>query len=505
MPAPFKLLPSRQLALLTGVAGLFSGACALSLLPPQWSGLAALVLGGGGMLGAAFVLDSKMIRTIETLAAAIGEVKVRLAHTNIKLEALSEKVRQQPMNAADAAPARAAIAELTAEVGILGGIVRDVATAMAEHEDKLETLQDTVVQPAVIVPAQVPAANASPANPSEIVITALDRAGAVSGRSPELVMQSQSALQAEQIATDTARSDAILAAVSIGNIELYLQPIMELPQRRTIGYEALARLRLDATTLLVPAEFLGIVEQRGLGPSFDAVVLTRVLAVARFLKAKGNGQFVSCNICNSTWAEPRAVASLTRLFENYRGFADTLVIELPQRVFRALDPASLGHLGAISAAGYRFALDQVHDLRLDPPALADRGVRFVKVPVDTLTGADRRLKSADIALEDVGPFLLRAGIAVIAEKLSDRSVADAIEFDMALGQGMALGAPRPVRPEILADPEKAAAATAAADIAPAAPFTVAAQDVASIETGAPQAEIKPERLPFRSFLRRASA
>lgn len=452
------------------------------------------------MLGAAFVLDARLSATIQSLAAAIGEVKVRLAHTNIKLEALSDQVRQQPMNAADAAPARAAIAELTAEVGILGGIVRDVATAMAEHQDRVDEAPAQAA-PAQAAPAQaalVPPAAANAAAPP-VVVTALDRAGNLRPGAPDMVMQSGTALQAEQVAADNARTDAILEAVSNGQVELYLQPIMELPQRRTIGYEALARLRLDAATLLVPAEFLAIVEQRGLGPSFDAVVLTHVLSVARFLKAKGNGQFVSCNICNSTWAEPRAVASLTRLFENYRGFADALIIEVPQRVFRALDPTSLGHLGAISAAGYRFALDQVHDLRLDPPALADRGVRFVKVPVDVLGGTDRRVKSADIALEDVVPFLLRAGIATIAEKLAeDRSVADAIEFDISLGQGLALGAPRPVRPEILADPEKAAAASITSDAELPAPAPQPSE-VAAINAAPPQ----PERLPFRSFLRRA--
>ncbi len=493
---PFTFLPSRRLALLTGTTGIVLGASALSLLPAPWSHFSALVLGGAGMLGAAFVLDARLAATVQTLAAAIGEVKVRLAHTNIKLEALSEQVRQQPMNAADAAPARAAIAELTAEVGILGGIVRDVATAMAEHQDRID---EASPQTAPVQPALVPPQAANAAAPP-VVVTALDRAANLRPGAPDMVMQSAAALQAEQVAADTARSAAILEAVANGQVELYLQPIMELPQRRTIGYEALARLRLDATTLLVPAEFLGIVEQSGLGPSFDAVVLTRILSVARFLKAKGNGQFVSCNICNSTWAEPRAVASLTRLFENYRGFADALIIEVPQRVFRALDPTSLGHLGAISAAGYRFALDQVHDLRLDPPALADRGVRFVKVPVDVLGGTDRRVKSADIALEDVVPFLLRAGIATIAEKLAeDRSVADAIEFDISLGQGLALGAPRPVRPEILADPEKAAAASTTADAELPAPVPQLSEAVASLNAAPPQ----PERLPFRSFLRRA--
>jgi cyclic-di-GMP phosphodiesterase, flagellum assembly factor TipF len=463
------------------------------------------------MLGAAFVLDARLAATVQTLAAAIGEVKVRLAHTNIKLEALSEQVRQQPMNAADAAPARAAIAEITAEVGILGGIVRDVATAMAEHQDRAEEAQPKAVpqsaaqgaMPDAVSVAAAPSLSvAGSAAAPPVVLTALDRAANFSPASPDMVMQSSSALQAEQVAADTARSAAIIEAVSNGQMELYLQPIMELPQRRTIGYEALARLRLDATTLLVPAEFLSIVEQRGLGPSFDAVILTRVLSVARFLKAKGNGQFVACNICNSTWAEPRAVASLTRLFENYRGFADSLIIELPQRVFRALDPTSLGHLGAISAAGFRFALDQVHDLRLDPPALADRGVRFVKVPIDVLSGSGGRGRSSDIALEDVAPFLLRAGIAVIAEKLADdRAVADAIEVDMSLGQGLALGAPRPVRPEILADPEKAAAASPGADAELPAPAPVPQSPDVVVNAAPPQ----PERLPFRQFLRRASA
>ena len=47
--------------------------------------------------------------------------------------------------------------------------------------------------------------------------------------------------------------------------------------------------------------------------------------------------------------EPLSLDTLARILDKYRDHAGQLVVEVPQAVFRALHPTSLGLLGAMSA------------------------------------------------------------------------------------------------------------------------------------------------------------
>jgi len=185
-------------------------------------------------------------------------------------------------------------------------------------------------------------------------------------------------------------------------------------------------------------------------------------------------------------------------------------------VFRALDPTSLGLLGAMSANGVRFALDQLVDLRLDPSALFDRGVRYVKAPAALLQAhLDGRIQS-DIDAGDLATLLARVSITLVADQVEDNpAAADMIELGAAMGQGQAFSPPRPVKPEVFAEPEPAPAPLPSP--VPAAPSRPpesivdrllgqdrVAQSPAAVSEPAAQ-DARPERLPFRAVLRRASA
>jgi cyclic-di-GMP phosphodiesterase TipF (flagellum assembly factor) len=402
-----------------------------------------------------------------------------------------------PMRDVDAAPARAAIHELTAEVGLLGDLIHQVATTLSDHDDALASLSRAPM-PVVTAP--------------EVVI---DPEAARRARIEALAAERAEAARLAEERAAGERAAVISAALTEGRVEVHLQPIVQLPQRRTRGYEALVRLRLDENTLLLPHEFIATVEERGFGPTLDALVLTRALAIARHLGSKEGGIFVSCNFSAATWSSSKALAALSRILDKYREHTGHLVVEMPQSVFRALDPTSLGLLGAMSANGVRFALDQLSDLRLDPVSLFDRGIRFVKAPAELLLAqvlAQANGQTAtDIAAGDLSALLARASIVLIAERIEDNpTVADMIDLGVTMAQGVVFSPPRPVKPEVFAEPEAAAELAPAPLPAAQIPARPAADIVgypapAIAPTGAGLVEPKPERLPFRSVLRRATA
>lgn len=496
--APVRLAALHPLA--SAVTGLSAGAVTILLLPGALANAVGLLMAGAGLAGTVLLSERRQQAQREQVFAAIGEVKVRMATNAIKVDNLAQRVEQMPMREADAAPARAAINELTAEVGLLGDLLQQVATTLADHDEQ------------IVAAAQARRAPPSPA-PTPVAVAVPDPEAVRLARLDALATERAEAVQAAQLREAEERAAVISAALADGKVEVHLQPVVQLPQRRTRGYEALVRLRLDENTLLLPAEFLAIVEERGFGPTLDALVLTRALAIARHLGSKDGGVFVSCNFSGATWGSAQALAALSRILEKYREHAGHLVIEMPQRIFRALEPSSLGLLGAMSANGVRFALDQVGDLRLDPAALHDRGIRFVKVPAALLQAEASGRASTDIAPADLSALLARASVTLVAEKIEDNpTVADMIELGVTHAQGLVFSPPRPVKPDVFADPEPARLPEPAPVEMPAKPGPRVAAEILGYPgsvlpdpANAPAAEGKPERVSFRSVLRRASA
>src|SRR6185295_1750309 len=87
------------------------------------------------------------------------------------------------------------------------------------------------------------------------------------------------------------------------------------------------------------------------------------------------------------------------------------------------------------------------DLRIEPRELADRGVRFIKVPAALLLDP-RQASTSDIHPSDLSDLLGRFGIDLIAERIEgERAVVDLLDFDVRFGQGFLFAPPRPLRPE----------------------------------------------------------
>ena len=117
-------------------------------------------------------------------------------------------------------------------------------------------------------------------------------------------------------------------------------------------------------------------------------------------------------------------------------------------VLRAAGPIENESLSALADRGFRFSLDNLKDLRVEPRELATRGFRFVKVPGSLLL--DRNVATTDIHPADLSDLLGRFGIDLIAEKIeSEGMVVDLLDYDVRFGQGFLFSPPRPVRAEAL--------------------------------------------------------
>src|SRR6185437_395651 len=167
----------------------------------------------------------------------------------------------------------------------------------------------------------------------------------------------------------------------------------------------------------------------------------------RRLQQRNKDAALFCNVAATTLGNRAAFTKCLDFLEANRALAPSLVLEFKHNTLRSLGTTESEHLAALAQRGYRFSIDHVKDLRIEPRELADRGVRFIKVPAALLLD-QKQTSASDIHPADISDLLGRFGIDLIAERIEgERAVVDLLDYDVRFGQGFLFAPPRPLRPE----------------------------------------------------------
>jgi cyclic-di-GMP phosphodiesterase TipF (flagellum assembly factor) len=135
--------------------------------------------------------------------------------------------------------------------------------------------------------------------------------------------------------------------------------------------------------------------------------------------------------------------------EANRAIAPSLVFEFRQDAVRAMGPIEHESLAALAERGFRFSMDNLIDLRIEPRELTARGFRFIKAPASLMLNRAGSA-GANIHPADFSDLLGRFGIDLIAERIeNEATVVDLLDYDVRFGQGFLFSPPRPVRAEAL--------------------------------------------------------
>ena len=328
------------------------------------------------------------------------------------------------------------------EINELGGLVKQLAISVASHEDLLAS-----------------GAAAAPPAPSDRLHSELPKEPAIAPEqaaptvrpAPVAAAKPAPSTVAAEAASPSRSQPQLLAAVKNAveesRLDTYLQPMVTLPQRKVRFYEAVTRLRDDKDQILAADDFIPTAEAGGLIGKIDHMVMLRCIQVLRRLMVRNKDVGVFCNVSAATLGNSANFAQCLDFLEANRALAPSFVLEFKQAAFRHLGPTEIENLAALSQRGYRFSIDHVTDLRIEPRDLADRGVRFIKVPAALLLDP-KQSSTSDIHPSDLSDLLGRFGIDLIAEKIEgERAVVDLLDYDVRFGQGFLFAPPRPLRPE----------------------------------------------------------
>lgn len=251
--------------------------------------------------------------------------------------------------------------------------------------------------------------------------------------------------------------ETVREALIDNRVDLYLQPVVSLPQRKTIFYESFSRLRDASGRVLMPAEYLAVAEPEGLVPSIDNLLLFRCVQIVRRLAKQDRRIGIFCNISLTSLRDEVFFPQFLEFLNENRDLADSVIFELGQSAYAARGALEARHMARLADMGFKFSLDKITSIDLDLSDLQRSDVRYVKISanllLDQLLNIDgkpalRFLK--DIHAGDYANLLARYGIEVVAEKVeNERQVVDILEVEVAYAQGHLFGEPRAIKEQVL--------------------------------------------------------
>ncbi len=237
--------------------------------------------------------------------------------------------------------------------------------------------------------------------------------------------------------TEAQVLDLVRAAVADGAVDLYLQPVVTLPQRRRRYYECFSRIPDQRGDLLAADTYMAAAEAAGLLAPIDNLLLFRAVQLVRRARSQNAHVGFFCNVSGHTLRDSGFMNDFLSFLEDNPELAPSLILEIAQPDWAPEDIAIKRHMESLVGLGARFSMDHVEDFELDGMLLRRRGFRFVKIAAGPLlaeSGPDAHRLKRSLALDD---------IQLIVEKIErERDLVELLEHDIELGQGYLFGEPR---------------------------------------------------------------
>ncbi|HZQ41451.1 MAG TPA: EAL domain-containing protein [Rhizomicrobium sp.] len=241
--------------------------------------------------------------------------------------------------------------------------------------------------------------------------------------------------------------EVVRSSLEKNRVDLYLQPIVSLPQRKLRYYEALSRLRDEKGQVIMPAQYMQVAGQAGLMSVVDNLLLFRCVQIVRRLTQKSREIGIFCNISGDTLTDREFFPQFLDYMRVNRDLAGQIIFEFSQDAVVAAGVEGEKNLAALATMGFALSMDHVDNLRLDFLRLKAIGFRHLKIRASAML---RGLSGtgSHVAAEDFKKLLTRHGLNLIAERVEDeKTVVQLLDYAVDYAQGYLFGEPRAVREE----------------------------------------------------------
>lgn len=228
-------------------------------------------------------------------------------------------------------------------------------------------------------------------------------------------------------------------ALEENRLELHVQPIVQLPNRRTVYYECFARVRDEHGKTIFPAAFLTVAQEEGMSGALDNLILFRCVQMIRQLGARRADVKFFCNISSASLQDETFFGQFVEFMSANVELADRLVFEFDYQEAQNFSRSILSELARLAKRGYRFSVDNVDSVDIDLGELAKRNIGFVKMDArNFLQNATSGLHPADLNAQ-----LKRVNVDLIITRVEDEeTIVEVLDRNADFAQGYLFGEPR---------------------------------------------------------------
>ncbi len=236
--------------------------------------------------------------------------------------------------------------------------------------------------------------------------------------------------------------DGLLSAIKNDNIEVFMQPVLSLPQRQLRFYELYGRLRVSSGKYAPAGAYIDMAREMNILGQLDRIVLGRTIQILK-KQAQASNKVISyfLNIRGEILKDKSFMNALLKDLSHHKVFAHRLIFELSYNDLIKLTAQEKDIISALNKVGCRFSVDQVPDIPENITQLLSLNIRFVKIAAKTLMKAtqdDMEFKATQSRKQS----LKANNITLIIQHVEDeKQLLECLDFDPEYGQGHLFGRP----------------------------------------------------------------
>ncbi|MGV8832447.1 MAG: EAL domain-containing protein [Devosia sp.] len=308
-----------------------------------------------------------------------------------------------------------------ADISVLGTVIRQVAEAVAEIEDRV--------------------AKPQPAG-RERMISATPPPAPVRETEPV-------------IPVETLRQ-----AMADNRLVYHIQPVVTLPQRRPQGYDLVPRLMLEDGDLADQDDFMPRRSgQDGRGGAdllrqIEGIGLAEAITICRRARSSGQPIKLYIPLSRATLGDSVAAEQLLASLEANRVIAEGLTFSIAEADWQSLSTPERAIAAAVAKKGAGFSILNVKSLRVDVAELASQSVRSLRI--DAARFIESPETYTDFHASDIADYLARFEVVLLATGIAnERQIIELLDDGIALVQGPYIAGPGPVRPDLVVETGRA--------------------------------------------------
>jgi cyclic-di-GMP phosphodiesterase TipF (flagellum assembly factor) len=241
--------------------------------------------------------------------------------------------------------------------------------------------------------------------------------------------------------SDPMIADIVRSAVRDDNIDIFVQPVVSLPQRKPKLFEIYARIRTKPGSYISASRYIELAQKEQLVPAIDNLLLLKSLELLKDRRNLRADLPYMLNISADTLSDTGFMNDLVTFLSENRSTASRLIFELSQSDITSYAKEIKPLIDGLSQLGCRFSMDDIRDGTLNINLLKSLRIRFIKMDSTWLIreGYDRKGMSRILRLKKQ---LDQAGIDLIVERVeTEEQVRELLDFAVDYGQGYLFGKP----------------------------------------------------------------